>query len=321
MYTSRSEPVFVAPNHCASGKIKRATSCRVSVHRIRQRDTWDVTHVPRHGCVIGMTHARHTTMRAAVARPAVSSAGVAGVASRAAPDSRRLPPRRALPPHQSVAYAPEYGDRTYDEHTRLAFSSGDAFVADVEQARVLWDHGWDVLDVRDEHEIDFFGDFPNPPPGTIGGCFETIVVSGPHKVRVIPMVTSTGYRFDSAAGGKVFANKTRNAGFKEAIAAAFPNKDEAKIMVSCSDGRQSEAYILAAGRWCCKHWSRAACAPRPVPQQDLCAPPNIQNDSRRPGSHSCSRINEAGETKKSSTNGVAGSRTPTRPSTQTPRWA
>ena len=139
---------------------------------------------------------------------------------------------------------PEYGDPNFDKGVIGMFDSGEEFVADVEQARVLWDHGWDVLDVRDEHEIDFFGDFPNPPPGTIGGCFETIVVSGPHKVRVIPMVTSTGYRFDSAAGGKVFANKTRNAGFKEAIAAAFPNKDEAKIMVSCSDGRQRAVAAL-----------------------------------------------------------------------------
>ena len=167
---------------------------------------------------------------------------------RAAPSARvphrRLTPTRALPATERIAMVPEYGDPNFDKGVIGMFDSGEEFVADVEQARVLWDHGWDVLDVRDEHEIDFFGDFPNPPQGTIGGCFETIVVSGPHKVRVIPMVTSTGYRFDSAAGGKVFANKTRNAGFKEAIAAAFPNKDEAKIMVSCSDGRQRAVAAL-----------------------------------------------------------------------------
>ena len=209
-----------------------------------------MTHLVTHDhdiiVVIGVTHARHTTMRAAVARPAVSSAGVAGVASRATPDSRRLPPRRALPPHQSVAYAPEYGDRTYDEHTRLAFSSGDAFVADVEQSRVLWDDGWDVLDVRASQEIEHFGRFPNPPPGTIGGVFETVVVSGPHKVREVPLVTSSGYRFDPAFGAKVFADKTKNAAFLESVDKHFPDKANARIMVCCSDGRQRAVAALEA---------------------------------------------------------------------------
>ena len=116
-------------------------------------------------------------------------------APRARVAHRRLTPTRALPATERIAMVPEYGDPNFDKGVIGMFDSGEEFVADVEQARVLWDHGWDVLDVRDEHEIDFFGDFPNPPPGTIGGCFETIVVSGPHKVRVIPMVTSTGYRF------------------------------------------------------------------------------------------------------------------------------
>jgi len=193
------------------------------------------------------TRERHLAMRATVASPAVSSAGVAGVAARATPSaSRCLPLTRALPPHQSVAYAPEYGDPTYDEQTRLAFNSGDAFVADVEQSRVLWDDGWDVLDVRVEQEIEHFGKFPNPPAGTIGGVFETVVVSGPHKVREIPLVTSSGYRFDAEVGAKAFANKARNVEFLASVRAQFPDPASAKIMVCCSDGRQRAVAALDA---------------------------------------------------------------------------
>ena len=159
---------------------------------------------------------------------------------------RRLAPARALPETDRVGVVPEYGDPTFDAAVREAFDSGRECVADAEQARTLWDHGWDVLDVRDAHEIEFHGDFPNPPVGTIGGVFETIVVSGPHKVRAVPIVTSAGYRFDPDAGSKVFANKTRNPGFEAAVSAAFPNKAEAKIIVSCSDGRQRAVAALEA---------------------------------------------------------------------------
>lgn len=57
---------------------------------------------------------------------------------------------------------------------------------------------------------------------------------------------TTGYRFDGEAGGKVFANKTRNRGFEEAVITAFPNKEDAKIIVSCSDGRQRAVAALEA---------------------------------------------------------------------------
>ena len=157
---------------------------------------------------------------------------------------RRLAPARALPETDRVGVVPEYGDPTFDAAVREAFDSGRECVADAEQARTLWDHGWDVLDVRDAHEIEFHEDFPNPPVGTIEGVFETIVVSGPHKVRAVPIVTSAGYRFDPDAGSKVFANKTRNPGFEAAVSAAFPNKAEAKIIVSCSDGRQRAVAAL-----------------------------------------------------------------------------
>lgn len=188
--------------------------------------------------------ARHTPMSAAPIS-IVSATRFASASRRAA--SRRAPVvPRALPPHQSVGYVPEYGDAFFDETTRAAFAAGEEFVADVEQARVLWDDGWDVLDVRAEQEIDFYGRFPNPPPGTIGGVFETVVVSGPTKVREVPIVTSTGYRFEPSAGTKVFAGKARNAGFVDAVRAAFPDPAIAKIIVSCSDGRQRAVAALDA---------------------------------------------------------------------------
>lgn len=76
--------------------------------------------------------------------------------------------------------------------------------------------------------------------------FETVVVSGPTKVREVPIVTSTGYRFDPSAGTKVFAGKARNAGFVDAVRAAFPDPAIAKIIVSCSDGRQRAVAALDA---------------------------------------------------------------------------
>ena len=186
---------------------------------------------------------RHTTMPAVLTSPAAPAVALA-LATRGRPSPRRLAPARALPPHVSVQYAPEYGDPKFDEDTRNEFNSGEEFVADVEQARVLWDDGWDVLDVRAAQEIEHFGKFPNPPPGTIGGVFETIVVSGPHKVKEIPLITSTGYRFDPSANAKVFQNKTKNAEFMTAVRKNFPDTDTAKIMVTCSDGRQRAVAVL-----------------------------------------------------------------------------
>ncbi len=185
-------------------------------------------------------------MRAVHATPVVTA--VARVTPTSCTRSRptRTTRTNALPPTQTIAYAPEYGDPIFDEETRQAFNSGEEFVADVEQARVLWDDGWDVLDVRVDHEIEHFGKFPNPPAGTIGGINETIVVSGPHKVREIQLITSSGYRFDPAANDKVFKNQEKNGDFMNQVQAQFPDKENAKIIVSCSDGRQRAVYVLEA---------------------------------------------------------------------------
>ena len=155
---------------------------------------------------------------------------------------------RAVWRRSSVARAsgvvPQYGDAVFDAATRDAFASGEAFVADAEQARVIWDDGWDFLDVRCDAEIEFFGALPNPPPGTVGGACEVIVVSGPEKVRRVPLVTSTGYRFDSSVGRKVFMNQEVNINFVADVEKVFPDKKEARIVVVCSDGRQRAVRAL-----------------------------------------------------------------------------
>ena len=117
-------------------------------------------------------------------------------------------------------------------------------MANFEQGRVLWDDGWVFLDIRNDQEREFFGKLPNPPKGTIGGVSEVVVVSGPECEADIPLVTSTGYRFDSAAGGKVFQNQRVNENFLSEVEKRFPDKKAAKIVVVCSDGRQRSVHAL-----------------------------------------------------------------------------
>ena len=117
-------------------------------------------------------------------------------------------------------------------------------MANFEQGRVLWDDGWVFLDIRNDQEREFFGKLPNPPKGTIGGVSEVVVVSGPECVANIPLVTSTGYRFDSTAGGKAFQNQHKNENFIAEVEKRFPDKKAAKIVVVCSDGRQRAVHAL-----------------------------------------------------------------------------
>ena len=107
-------------------------------------------------------------------------------------------------------------------------------MANFEQGRVLWDDGWVFLDIRNDQEREFFGKLPNPPKGTIGGVSEVVVVSGPECVANIPLVTSTGYRFDATAGGKVFQNQHKNENFIAEVEKRFPDKKAAKIVVVLS---------------------------------------------------------------------------------------
>jgi rhodanese-related sulfurtransferase len=138
----------------------------------------------------------------------------------------------------------QYGDKVFDEETKKGFNSGELYVANFEQGRVLWDDGWVFLDIRNDQEREFFGKLPNPPKGTIGGVSEVVVVSGPECVANIPLVTSTGYRFDATAGGKVFQNQHKNENFIAEVEKMFPDKKAAKIVVVCSDGRQRAVHAL-----------------------------------------------------------------------------
>ena len=141
-------------------------------------------------------------------------------------------------------FVQQYGDKVFDEETRKGFNSGELYVANFEQGRVLWDDGWVFLDIRNDQEREFFGKLPHPPKGTIGGVSEVVVVSGPECEADIPLVTSTGYRFDSAAGGKVFQNQRVNENFLSEVEKRFPDKKAAKIVVVCSDGRQRSVHAL-----------------------------------------------------------------------------
>lgn len=141
---------------------------------------------------------------------------------------------------------PQYGDATFDAVVREVFDAGDEFVADSEQARVLWDGGWDFLDVRCDVEREFFGECPNPPKGTVGGVGEVVVVSGSEKVRVVPLVTATAYRYDSTAKAKVFLGQAMNPSFVGDVERYFPDKKQSKIIVVCSDGRLRAVKALEA---------------------------------------------------------------------------
>jgi rhodanese-related sulfurtransferase len=153
-------------------------------------------------------------------------------------------PAAPTPPTFDGPSLPQYGDARFDAVTRAAFESGEAFVANVEEARVLWDDGWDFLDVRCEPEVEFFGAVPNPPLGTVGGHNEVVVVSGPEKVRSVPLVTSTSYRYSSEANAKVFNDPVVDAEWLDKVKKEFPDAASAKIVVVCSDGRQRAVAAL-----------------------------------------------------------------------------
>jgi len=180
-------------------------------------------------------------MPASLARVRAPSRALARVRAPSSPSrSARGRHRRATTPRA----IPQYGDPVFDAVTREAFDAGDAFVADAEEARVLWDCGWDFLDVRDDAEAAFFGSIPNPPPGTIGGHNEVVVVSGREKVRRVPLVRAKGYRYDSSVNAKVFVDPAVDDDFVAEVEKEFPDKKKASIVVVCSDGRQRAVAAL-----------------------------------------------------------------------------
>ena len=83
---------------------------------------------------------------------------------------------------------------------------------------------YDVLDVRSKAEIEYVGNYPTAKKNRAVG----------ERFHMIPLINAKR-KYDSKAGEKVYV-QTKNEAFKEEIERTFPDKD-AKIIVSCSDGR------------------------------------------------------------------------------------
>ena len=108
----------------------------------------------------------------------------------------------------------------------------DKGIASNQEAMILFAvGGFDVLDVRSQAEIEFVGNFPTVRKDKIVGP----------RFKCIPLINAVR-KYDSEVGAKVYV-QTVNEEFKQQIEKAFPDK-EAKIIVSCSDGRKRAIEAL-----------------------------------------------------------------------------
>ena len=116
----------------------------------------------------------------------------------------------------------------------------DAGIANWEEARCLFsDHGYNILDIRCEAEIDQIGNFPRSLPSdhpAHGGRFFEV-----------PLIFAKS-QYDSEAGKKVMKNMEKNEGFIRKVEELFPDKANAKIIVACSDGRNRAIQALEGTR-------------------------------------------------------------------------
>ena len=99
------------------------------------------------------------------------------------------------------------------------------------------DHGYNILDIRSEVEIDQIGNFPRSLPSdhpAHGG-----------KFFEVPLIFAKS-QYDSEAGKKVMKNMEKNEGFIRKVEELFPDKANAKIIVACSDGRNRAIQALEA---------------------------------------------------------------------------
>jgi rhodanese-related sulfurtransferase len=115
----------------------------------------------------------------------------------------------------------------------------DAGVATVEQARCLYDRGYDFLDVRCAAEIEASEKMPNP--GGQAGSINARPNAGT-RTKVVPLVEANR-KYDAEKGEKVFCDFKFRDTFLADVAKAYPDK-EAKIMVCCSDGRKRAMAAL-----------------------------------------------------------------------------
>ena len=115
----------------------------------------------------------------------------------------------------------------------------DKGIANWEEARCLFsDLGYSILDIRAECELDQVGNYPRELPSDHS-------FNGGGSIVHIPLFNATS-RYDSEAGKKVIGNFEPNRDFINAVKRAFPDPNDAKIIVSCSDGRNRAIQALEA---------------------------------------------------------------------------
>jgi len=169
------------------------------------------------------THRIHTMSALSMTmatRPAVRAA-VAPKTSRATRAVTRATPRM----DGGIYKEPHHGfsDEIINE---VLADFPEAGIADsLEGMILLVAGGYTVLDVRADSEIDFMGNFPKTD----------------QRFKVCSLINASR-KYDSEKGEKVYVQSV-NEGFKAQIEKMFPDK-EARIIVSCSDGRNRAIQAL-----------------------------------------------------------------------------
>ena len=121
---------------------------------------------------------------------------------------------------------------------KIAAEFPEKGIASVEEARCLWDDGYDVLDIRCQDEIDANEKCPNP----LGPPTDAAQPNKGNRLKVIPLINATR-KYDFELKEKVYVQTGLNKNFKDDILKAYPDKQK-KLMIVCSDGRQRAIHAL-----------------------------------------------------------------------------
>lgn len=136
---------------------------------------------------------------------------------------------------QAALYFP--GDQEYI--SMIAAEYPDKGIANWEEGRCLFSElGYSILDIRAECELDQVGNYPRELPSDHN-------FNGGGSIVHIPIIFAQS-RYSSEEGKKVMINMEPNRDFINAVTRAFPDKENAKIIVSCSDGRDRAIQALEA---------------------------------------------------------------------------
>ena len=152
----------------------------------------------------------------------------------------------------------------------------DAGIANWEEARCLFsDHGYNILDIRSEVEIDQIG---NPPRSPRPPRARRQVLRGPADFRQVAVRLGGGQEGDEEHG--------EERGFIRKVEELFPDKANAKIIVACSTGTATRPGARGAGRRGLRQHRRpragSACGAAPEPQI-LSQPPVTSGGAARFG--------------------------------------